>query len=80
MPYGPTKFSRGYEGMQPEIPLSSKMPRRPRTADGMTQVRKGKRQPKMTEPATGQRIAHGMALRKAIMGVANRRHPHDGSK
>lgn len=75
-----TGYGRGIHGMQPEKPLSSKPPKKPRGRQGMTQTIKGKRARKPTEPIANERIMRGLALQKAIMGVANRKHAHDGSK
>ena len=65
--------------MYPETHLHSKPPRRPRHAEGMKQVHPAKMQPKMSQPKAG-RIMHGKALTKALMGIKNKKHSHDGSK
>lgn len=63
----------------PEEHLYEKSPRRPRHNQGMTQPMRGKVPPKTSQPRAG-RIMHGKALVMALKGVANKRHPHDGSK
>jgi len=64
----------------PEKHLHAKAPKRPRHAEGMKQVKKTKKQPKMSNPKSGHRVDHAGAMIKALMGVANRKHAHDGSK
>ncbi len=67
-------------GHYPETHLYKKAPKRPRGAQGMTQTRGSRVQPNVAHPPKAGKKVHGKALVAALKGVANRKHPHDGSK
>lgn len=80
MPKGMTGYGRETVGYKPEKLPHKKVPKRPRHHQGLKQGTSLKHVRKPTEPIAHERIARGQALVKALEGVRNKRHSHDGSK
>jgi hypothetical protein len=67
-------------GYQPEKHLHKKSAKRPRKHQGLKQGTGGRSPRTMTQPIAHERVHKGMALVKALEGMSNRKHSHDGSK